>query len=218
LDWPNAVGKTISTCAEGKKGMIYMLKIKIDFKSFFQKGTKNISDNFGIFLITGYQGSGKTWYSIYLMEKEKNKKIYTNIKSYTSTRNDVHYFDKIEDIVSNVEDNCIFLIDEISKKYTKDTKQDLKFYSWLQQSRKHQRYVYLITQEYIQVPTWLRGVANQVYTTSKVPIFPIFKTSLGIPVLNENYEWDIQELAVIFYKRTKKISNLYDTYESINNL
>lgn len=195
-----------------------MLKIKIDFKSLFQKGIKSVQDNFGIYLITGYQGSGKTWYAIYLMEKENNKKIYTNIKSYHSTRNDVHYFEKIEDIEKNVEDNCIFLIDEVSKRYTKDSKQDLVFYSWLQQSRKHKRYVYLITQEYIQVPTWLRGIANQVYTTSKVPLLPLFKTSLGVPFLNENYEWDINTFAIIFYKRTKKISNLYDTFESINTL
>lgn len=195
-----------------------MLKIKIDFPSFFQRGIKTLNDNFGIFLITGYQGSGKTWYSIYLMEKHNNATIYTNIHSYKSKRNNVVYFNTIEDIIGNTEDSCIFLIDEVSKRYTKDTKQDLQFYSWLQQSRKHHRYVYMITQEYIQVPTWLRGVANRVYTTSKIPILPIFKTSLGVPVLNENYEWDIEELAVIFYKRTKNISNLYDTYESINNL
>lgn len=195
-----------------------MIKIRIDFKSIVSRGTKSLNDDFGIFLITGYQGSGKTWYSIYLMEKEKNKKIYTNIKSYTSPRNEVHYFDRIEDITENVEDNCIFLIDEVSKRYTKESKQDLKFYSWLQQSRKHKRYVYLITQEYIQVPMWLRGIANKVYTTSKVPALPIFKTSLGVPVLNENYEWDIDVFAIIFYKRTKHISDLYDTFESINNL
>ena len=195
-----------------------MVKIKIDWKSIVSRGTPKLNDNFGIYLITGYQGSGKTWYAIYLMEKEKNAKIYTNIKSYSSNRNDVHYFDRIEDITENVEDNCIFLIDEVSKRYTKDSKQDLKFYSWLQQSRKHKRFVYLITQEYIQVPMWLRGIANKVYTTSKLPVLPIFKTSLGVPVLNENYEWDIDVYAMIFYKRTKKISSLYDTFESINNL
>lgn len=195
-----------------------MLKVKIDFKTFFQRGIKSINDDFGIFLITGYQGSGKTWYSIYLMEKNHNKIIYTNIKSYKSNRNVVKYFDRIEDIIENVEDNCIFLIDEVSKRYTKDSKQDLQFYSWLQQSRKHKRYVYLITQEYIQVPTWLRGIANRVYTTSKVPFLPLFKTSLGIPVLNEDYEWGIDVYALVIYKRTKHISNLYDTFESINNL
>ena len=195
-----------------------MLKIKIDFSTFFMPSPKKINDDFGIYLITGYQGSGKTYYGIYLMENKKKKKIYTNIKSYSSTINEVHYFDKLEDILENVEDDCVFLIDEISKKYTKDTKQDLKFYSWLQQSRKHRRYVYLITQEYIQVPIWLRGIANQVYTTSKLPLFPIFKTSLGVPVLDDNYEWGIVVLSVIFYKRTKKISDCYDTFESINTL
>lgn len=198
--------------------MILIVKLKVDFLSFLQRGIKTINDDFGIFLITGYQGSGKTWYSIYLMEKQKNAKIYTNIKSYKSKNNNIVYFDKIEDIIQNTEDNCIFLIDEVSKRYTKDSKQDLSFYSWLQQSRKHHRYVYLITQEYIQVPTWLRGIANRVYTTSKVPLLPIFCTSLGVPVLNEDYEWDINVLAMILYKRTKRISNLYDTYESINTL
>lgn len=33
------------------------MKVKIDFKSFLQKGIKTINDDFGIFLITGYQGS-----------------------------------------------------------------------------------------------------------------------------------------------------------------
>lgn len=196
-----------------------MLKIKIDFPTFLQSSPSKINDDFGIFLITGYQGSGKTYYSIYLMEKETNKKIYTNIKSYRSTKNEIIYFEKLEDIMENVENNCIFLIDEVSKRYTKDSKQDLKFYSWLQQSRKHCRYVYLITQEYIQVPMWLRGIANKVYTTSKIPLLPIFKTSLGVPVLTtDTYEWGIDTFAVIFYKRTKKISNCYDTFESINTL
>lgn len=196
-----------------------MLKVKIDFKTFLQQSPRKINDNFGIYLITGYQGSGKTYYSVYLMEKEINRTIYTNIKSYKSTRNKVIYFEKLEDIMENVENDCIFLIDEVSKRYTKDSRQDLRFYSWLQQSRKHRRYVYLITQEYIQVPMWLRGIANQVFTTSKVPLLPIFKTSLGVPILTtDTYEWGIDTFAVIFYKRTKKITSCYDTYESINTL
>ena len=195
-----------------------MLKIKVDFKSFFKKGTKPIKDDFAIRLICGYQGSGKTWYSIYLMEKNKGAKIYTNIRSYRSKRNEVVYFSNLEDIYNNTEDNCIFLIDELSKKFTKDSRIDKQFYSWLQQSRKHKRYVFMIMQEYIQVPQWLRGVATTVYTTSKVPLLPLFKTSLGYPILNENFEWDIDNFMIIFYKRTNDISMLYDTFESINHL
>ena len=88
----------------------------------------------------------------------------------------------------------------------------------MQQSRKHRRYVYLITQEYLQVPTWLRGIANQVYTTRKF-CFNLFITSLGYPVLNEdNKEWETSNFLYIIYKRTKQIANYYDTFEFINEL
>ena len=76
----------------------------------------------------------------------------------------------------------------------------------------------MITQEYIQVPTWLRGIANLVYITDKVPLLPIYKTILGRPILTDDYEWSIEELSLWFYKRTKDISKLYDTFESINSL
>lgn len=197
-----------------------MLKIKVDFKSFFQKGVPNIDDDFFIRLITGYQGSGKSYLAVKLAHEEENDNriIKTNIKSYHDNKKDIIYFENISDILEDTEDNVTYIIDELSKKYTKESKQDLKFYSWLQQSRKHKRHVYLITQEYIQVPTWLRGIANMVYNTSKIPILPIYKTTLGVPILTEEYEWGLQELSIILYKRTKKISKLYDTFESINTL
>lgn len=196
-----------------------MLALKIDWKSFLKKGIKPIDDDFAIYLITGYQGSGKTFFSIYTIENTfKDRVIYTNIKSYRSNRNIVKYFNNINEILTNTEENCVFLIDELSKKYSKNSPQDMYFYSWLQQSRKHKRYVYLITQEYIQVPTWLRGIANLVYTTSKVKFLPLFKTQLGIPYLDENMEWSIQPTLTVVYKRTLDIANKYDTFEGINTL
>lgn len=198
-----------------------MLKIKIDFKSFFRKGIKNISDDFIVALINGRQGSGKSYYSVYQAEVifKQPIKIYTNIKSYKSLKNEVIYFDTIDELYNNHDTHCMFIIDELSKKYTKDSKIDKPFYSWLQQSRKHHRYVYMITQEYLQVPNWLRGVANLSYTTKKIPILPLMVTTLGIPTLdNDTYEWGLQELAIRIYKRNKSIANLYNTYETINEL
>lgn len=196
------------------------MKIKVDFKSFIKKGVKSVDDDFFIRLITGYQGSGKTFLAIkcaHELEK-KGRTIRTNIKSYIDNTKKIEYFDKINDIISDTDDNITYIIDELSKKYTKDSKQDLAFYSWLQQSRKHQRHVYLITQEYIQVPTWLRGIATMVYISDKVPFLPIYKTLLGVPVLTEEFEWSINELFVWYYKRTKDIANLFDTFESIDAL
>lgn len=196
-----------------------MLKMKIDFKSFFKKKPSKIKDDFLVALITGTQGSGKSYFAIYHNELiDYDKTIYTNIKSYKSENHKVIYFDRIDEIYDNNDTNCIFIIDELSKKYTKDSKQDKHFYSWLQQSRKHNRYVYLITQEYIQVPTWLRGVADKVYTTTKLP-FGLCKTSLGFPVLDkETMEWGINTIGFVIYKRTKKITDLYNTFEFVNEL
>ena len=197
------------------------MSIKIDFKSFLQKGVPTIDDDFFIRLITGYQGSGKSYLSIKLAhEQETNKRIIkTNIKSYCDDTKRIIYFDNIDEVLNDTDDYVTYIIDELSKKYTKDSKQDLKFYSWLQQSRKHKRHVYLITQEYIQVPTWLRGIATQVYTTSKVRFLPIYKTTFGYPVLTtDTFEWSLQEVFTYYYKRTKNIAKLYDTFESINTL
>lgn len=192
----------------------------IDTKTFFQRGIKRINDDFGVYLITGYQGSGKTFLSVYLLDKlPKDKIVYTNIKSLKMTERKIEYFDTIDGIVDNIEESRIFIIDEISKKYTKDCKQDKFFYSWLQQSRKRKRIVFLITQEYLQVPQWLRGVCRFVYTTSKVPVLPLFVTRKGYAFLdNETLEWRVQPTLTYIYKRTKKIANCYDTMEPVTTL
>lgn len=192
----------------------------IDLKSMFRSKPKVIKDNFGISLITGYQGSGKSYLSIYILYKylEKDRKVYTNIKSLNIPDREIVYFEKIEEIVDNIEMDRIFIIDEISKKYTKDCKQDKLFYSWLQQSRKRRRTVMLITQEYLQVPIWLRGVARFVYTTTKLPVLPLFITYKGYAVLNEDMEWTVEPEETYIYKRNKYICNFYDTMEPINTL
>ena len=192
-----------------------MLKIKIDFKSFFRKGLKKRNEDFEVALITGYMGSGKSYFGVYKTE-QTNRNVFTNMLSYHSSNRDIKYFHDCSDIVSNDDPDLVFLIDECSKWYPKDSKQDKAFYEWLQHSRKSNRYVFLIFQEYLMIPQWIRGVATRVYTTSKVPLLPVHLTSYGIPILDpETKEWGVQELLLILYKRNKKIADLYDTSESI---
>lgn len=54
-----------------------MLKVKVDFKSFIQRGIKNIDSDFMIALITGYQGSPAR-----LSMLLRKWKIYGNLKQY----------------------------------------------------------------------------------------------------------------------------------------
>ena len=195
-------------------------RLTIDVKSFMRKAPKKVKEDFGVSYITGYQGTGKTYLGVYFLANYfTDLKIKTNIKSLKIPNCTIEYFDYIDDITDDIEEYCIYLIDEISKKYTKDAKQDKKFYSWLQQSRKRKRYVYLITQEYLQIPTWLRGVATTIFTTTKVPLLPIFKTYKGYPVLDDDTkEWGVQPISTFIYKRNKKYTDMYDTFEPVNVL
>ena len=191
-----------------------------DLKSFTRKAPKKIKDNFGVAFITGYQGSGKTYFAVYNLAKFfTDMKIKTNIKSLNIPNCNIEYFEYLDEITDDIEENVVYVIDEISKKYTKEAKQDKKLYSWLQQSRKRKRYVFLITQEYLQIPMWLRGIASVVYTTRKVAFTPIFKTIKGIPYLDEETkEWNVEKISCIIYKRNVKYSKMYDTFEPVNVL
>lgn len=200
--------------------MLSIGKNHIDLRSFFQRGVRVTQDPWGVVLINGYMGSGKTYFSVYLLAKvlPQDLEIVTNVHSLKIPGRKIRYFQRVEEITEDFGFTQVFLIDEISKKYTKDSKQDVKFYSWLQQSRKVKRIVILITQEYLQTPAWLRCVARTVYTTNKVPFVPLFYTIKGHAELNETFEWTVVPEERFFYKRTKSIARLYDTFEPVPTL
>lgn len=200
-----------------------MRKYDIRLSTFFQQGVKEKEDSWGVYMITGFQGSGKTYFATYLLSTMQNDyKIVTNIKSLRIPKKNIYYFETIDQIVDNIEENMVFVVDEISKKYTKNTPQDKSFYSWLQQSRKRGRVVILITQEWKEVPMWLRRPVRFMYNTRRLGFLPIYVTSIG-DGLNTTYnvetnEWECPIIQYIVYKRIKKVANMYDTFEPVNTL
>ena len=147
----------------------------IDFKSFIKKGVPPKDEPFGNFLINGVMGSGKSYFAVLLAYKLPNKyTIKTNIKSLSITGKRIEYFDTIKEIVNDTGEYYMYIIDELAKKYTKDSKQDTDFYEWLQHSRKHKRITLLIHQEYLLVPNWLRSACFENYTTHKMRLLPFF--------------------------------------------
>lgn len=195
-------------------------RLTIDLKSFTRKAPKKVIEDFGVSLINGYMGTGKTYVAVYFLQKYfKDLKIKTNIKSLNISgvdSNNIIYVDTISEIVKDFEPHCIYVLDELGKKYPKECKMDKDFYNWLQHSRKCKRYVFLIHQEYLQVPIWLRGICSTVYTTTKMPLIPIFKTYKGYPYLTEDKEWDIQIISTHIYKRNQRICDMYDTFETVS--
>lgn len=196
---------------------------QIYLDTFFKKGVKNIEDEWGVYCVTGFQGSGKNYWATFLLWKQPSQyKIKTNVKSLKINGRKIEYFSKINEITLDIEENCIYLIDEVSKKYNKNSKTDDTFYAWLQQSRKRSRIVIMITQEWKEVPMWLRRPVRYMYTTHKLGFLPLFVTTKG-DALNQTYnidtnEWECPLLMKYIYKRNKFITQLYDTFEPIQEL
>ena len=200
-----------------------ILKYDVRLNTFFKKGVKQKEDSWGVYMITGFQGSGKTYFAVYLLNSMiNNYKIYTNILSLKIPGKDISYFRELSEILDNIEENCIFVIDEISKRFTKNSPQEKAFYSWLQQSRKRGRIVILITQEWKEVPMWLRRPVRFMYTTRKLGFLPLFITSIGdglnLTFNVDTNEWECPVIKYIIYKRTKKIASMYDTFEPVETL
>ena len=195
-------------------------KYFIDVKSLFKKGIKAKYEPFGVFFITGRMGTGKSYFGVkYASEIKDYYKIKTNIKSLKIPGAKIEYFTELKEIYNDTEEYCFYLIDELGKKYTKEMKADKDFYNFLQMSRKTKRIVFIIHQEYLQIPQWLRGVATEVFTTTKVPFIPLFMTKRGYPYLDEGtLEWRVDYNAIYFYKRIKLIANYYNTFETVSNL
>lgn len=191
-----------------------ILNTYIDTKSMFKRRPPFINDDFGNFLICGYMGTGKTYFAIYYLEKySRDRHIYTNIKSYINLNKHITYFENPQELIGIRESDCIFLIDECSQFWSKDSKIDKLFYQWSQFARKDRRTCILIYQEYYNVPSWLRGIYINVYTTNKMRFLPVFKTYLGYAVLDENtLEWTVEPRKTFIYKRNKCITDKYNTF------
>lgn len=207
------------------KGLFHLpfTKSYLDYHTFFKRATPRLDDHFGVYAITGFQGSGKSYYAVDLASKINlnGAEIITNIHSLKLPHKD---FTKIDEITSNFSHHKLYIIDEISSKYTKESRTDQKFYRWLQQTRKRQSIVILITQEWKELPTWLRRpVTVQISTVPTIfSHFGYFKTIWG-DGRNLSYDKDEGEyvcpvIRSIIAKRNKKTASLYDTLEPIADL
>ena len=204
---------------------------KTDYKveTFIHKKVKYIDDSFGVYLINGKQGSNKTYFGVYLTTIQNLKRvnyIKTNIHSLNIPNVKIKYFTKLNEIYFDTDKNCIYIIDELSRKFKKTSPCDNDFYAWLNQCRKRNRIAILITQEYRELPMWLRRPCKFCISSSRIPIFTdlfsIYKATIG-DGYNLTYDKDENEyisptIMNIVYKRNQIIGNMYDTFEPINDL
>ena len=212
--------------------LIYIIKTKhlsFNLQSFKYKRAVYVDDAFGVYLITGKQGTNKTYYGIQLslnQNPERVNYIKTNIHSLKIPGFNIQYFTKINEIYQDTDKNCIYIIDEISRKYKKTSVCDDQFYAWLNQCRKRNRLAILITQEYKELPMWLRRPAKYMLNSYSLPLLTRFFSIYALNVgdgYNLQYDKDEGEnncpnIKTIIYKRNRYIGSMYDTFEPINML
>lgn len=207
-----------------------LFKYDFRFKTFIKKGLPKIDDRFGVYFVTGRQGSGKTYYAIYLALQQVKfdttmAKIKTNIHSLNIPGAEIEYFTNINEIYTDTEEKCIFIIDEVARKYDKNSRTDTQFYAFLNQCRKRRRICILITQEWRELPMWIRRPAKYMITTKPTRLlnrFGIYTTMVGDAenlIFNKDEgEYECPPIKYIIYKRNEEIANYYDTFEPINQL
>ncbi|MBQ3275139.1 AAA family ATPase [Candidatus Saccharibacteria bacterium] len=197
---------------------------QLDTSSIFKKRTPNIDDHFGVYFICGRQGSGKTYLAVQFLNNMnlKKVKIYTNVHSLVLPHSD---FTKIEELYDNFEEHCCFVIDEISKKYHKNSPTDKDFYAWLNQSRKRKRIVILITQEWRELPMWIRRPAKIMISSKPTKILSMFGFVTQLWGDAENMIFDKDEgeyicppIKYVIHKKNMDVARLYDTFEPIETL
>lgn len=206
-----------------------IFKYDIKTESFKYRKVKYIDDRFGVYLISGKQGTNKTYYAVYLATMQSRDRVYkikTNIHSLIIPGFNIEYFTKISDVYFDTDENCIFIIDEISRKYKKNSPCDTQLYAWLNQCRKRNRIAILITQEYLELPMWIRRPCKYNLTSSPIPLltklFGIYRCDVGdgynLKFNKDEGEYECPIIQVNIYKRNRHIAEMYDTFEPINDL
>lgn len=96
----------------------------------------------------------------------------------------------------------------------------------MNQCRKMNRIFIGITQEYLELPLWLRRPCRYMLTSKPIPLLTRFFNVYACEVgdgYNLTYDKDMGEyicptISTIIYKRNKYVANMYDTFEPINEL
>lgn len=200
--------------------------LKIKFRTFFKKGMSVYNGPYGVYCYVGKQGSGKTYSVIEYLLENKNKKIYSNVKSikglqYTYIAN----FNDLLNIENDTDSNIVIFYDEIFSALTKQDKMSKEVLSFLSQMRKRKIIFLTTAQEWLEINITLRRYVRFQIDCNIFNI-PFIKKSFLIKTFHDGelIHWDNLEndyVSPILEKTISKmnisIAESYDTFETINS-
>lgn len=193
--------------------------VKIKFKTFLKKGFRPNRGIFGVYCYCGKQGSGKTYSVVDFLLRNKDKKIYANVKSIKGL--DYTYIETFDDLLSlRSEHDCIIFYDEIFTALTKADKIDSDILDFLSQMRKRKIIFLTTAQEWLEIPMTLRRYCRyQIDCEMKTFIVGLLIKHMydaeKMKWSNEDNEYIAPIIEVTIEKCSLQTANSYDTFEQI---
>lgn len=197
-------------------------KIKIKWKTFIKKGFKIDNGLYGVYCYDGKQGNFKTYSVVEYLLENKDKRIYSNVKSIKGV-----VFTPIDDIEQLLtlrnEHDCIIFFDEIFTAITKSSRinSDVEIMDFLSQMRKR-RIIFLTTaQEWLELDITLRRYCRYRIHCEAIhlPFLTIIKKEFmdaeHMKWSNDDNEYVAPLLETTISKPNINVANSYDTFETI---
>lgn len=200
--------------------IVYFRKVKIKWKTFFQRGFFKDAKPYGVYCYCGKQGKGKTYSVVEFLLNNSDYKIYANISSIEGIN--YTYFSGFDELLKlRDEHDCIIVFDEIFTALTKTSKMNTEVLDFLSQMRKR-RIIFITTaQEWLEINITLRRYCRYQIDCNMFSIF-------GYPILikhlkdAEQMTWsqnDNEYIAPLIETTIshgmKSVINAYDTFEQI---
>lgn len=201
--------------------LLFVKKIKINFKSFFKKGFRAKRGNWGVYCFTGKQGTGKTLNLVQFLKDNSDLPIYANI----STLKDIKYtyFNGFDELLKlNDKTDCIIVYDEIFSALTRTSRMNTDILNFLSQMRKR-RIIFLTTaQEWLEINITLRRYCRYRIDCNLFNLLGIFALNVKTYYDAENMKWSNEDndyiapiITTIVSKASLKTAQSYDTFEQI---
>lgn len=197
-------------------------KIKIKFKTFLKKGFAPKRGKFGVYCYCGKQGQGKTYSAVEYLLQNKDKRIYSNVKTIQGVKyTPIGGFDDLLKLRN--ETDCIILYDEIFTALTKQSKLNTDVLDFLSQMRKR-RIIFITTaQEWLEINMTLRRYCRYQIDCRMINFFGFgiliktFHDAESMKWSSEDNEYVAPLLETSISKCNLEVANSYDTFEQIES-
>lgn len=201
----------------------YQNKIKIKWKTFLKKGFAPKRGKFGVYCYCGKQGQGKTYSVVEFLLQNKDKKIYSNIKTLEGVKfTPIGDFDDLLSLRN--ETDCIIVYDEIFTALTRTSKLNTEVLDFLSQMRKR-RIIFLTTaQEWLEINITLRRYCRYQIQCRMLNILGIgflvktFSDAEQMKWSNEDNDYVAPLLETSVSKCNLFVAKAYDTFEQIKSI